>query len=209
MAPDIGTYSIQKRDSFISSPPPLVFLPNTYTTMKEPLDFGMIEVFVFTDDPVRRDIIERYWRCLNGSSFAEPLSSIEGEYGLTRGGILQVVHADSRAISKVIQCRSCDRMREFRSRKDFRETPTQSTFVCDKCSQEEGADESASAGQMESISPGQEQDFFKVESASAGGPSGTPEEPQKSRDETLRRIVRLLSRATEQLDEISQQLGNA
>lgn len=113
----------------------------------------MIRLDITTEDPSYRDIIRRYWKLDTGSRFAEPLSAIEEDHGLTRGGILSIVRTHSRAISKVHQCGECGREKEFHSRKEYRETPTQTSYCCAECQAEGTEGEEPHRSTLDSVAP--------------------------------------------------------
>lgn len=96
----------------------------------------MIDLRIHTDDPRRRELIKRYWTLdERGSDFDEPFSDLKEDFGLARGGIVGIVRSDSTAVSGVHRCTGCGRRKTFDCRKEFRDTPTQKAFVCERCAE--------------------------------------------------------------------------
>ncbi len=184
----------------------------------------MIDLQIHTDDPRRRELIERYWRLAQGGGdFAEPLDTLKEEFGLSRGGIVGIVRAESTAESGVHLCTGCGDPKEFDCRKDYRSTPKQRPFVCQDC-----ATKSANAGPEDEQPSRSPQDPSRAQARSEangrseaqdsgkGAPADPPEKVAKSRPEetvskeglqqSLHQLAQLLDEASQHAKRLSDQI---
>jgi hypothetical protein len=106
--------------------------------------FPMIDLEILTDDQRKRELIQRYWKLgSSGNDFSVSLKTLKAEFELSRGAILGIVRSNSRAVSRIHQCK-CGSRKEFDSRKDFRSTPKQKPYVCQECQEAESGEDAGS-----------------------------------------------------------------
>jgi predicted transcriptional regulator len=149
----------------------------------------MIDVQYKTDDPKRREIVERYFATDERGRFLEDVSEIASDHGMTWKQILSIVRSCSTALSTVHRCEICGRQKEFTSRQDIRENRTMGAYLCSRKCREKYRRE--------------EQDRRAVEEE-------TPEPTEKHSERLLRQVAgqvtEALSNVKNELDTISDKL---
>jgi len=98
---------------------------------------AMIDIHYETDDPKRRELVDRYFATNERGQFVENVTDIAADYGMTWKQVLAIVRSCCTALSSVHRCEVCDRRKEFTSRKDIRENRTMDTFTCARCRREQ------------------------------------------------------------------------
>ena len=141
----------------------------------------MIDLRIHTSDPRRRELIRRYWKLgPGGSDFAEPFEALKSDFGLSRGGIVGIVRSDSTAFSGIHRCSGCGKRKEFDCRKDFRDTPKQKPYTCEKCANAR-REQAGAARRQAAVETPKEEGASKPEGAP--GPEGISKEKKISREE--------------------------
>jgi hypothetical protein len=149
----------------------------------------MIDVEYKTDDPERREIVDRYLAMDERGRFIERVSEIASDYDITWKQVLSVVRSSSTILSTVHWCEVCGSRKEFTSRKDIRENRAMDTYLCSRDCREKKRQEEASTESDQETPPDAE---------------------ERSRERLLRkrvgRVTEALSGVTEKLSTISSEL---
>lgn len=151
----------------------------------------MIDVTYETDDPERREIVDRYLAMDERGRFIEKVSEIASDYEITWKQVLSVVRSSSTILSTVHWCEVCENRKEFTSRKDIRENRAMDTYLCSKdCRDEKKRRE--------------EEKSSKEDQEVLCGASEAPRE--RLLRKRLGRVTEALSGLTEKLNTISSEL---
>ncbi|WP_259053004.1 hypothetical protein [Salinibacter ruber] len=149
----------------------------------------MIDVEYKTDDPERREIVDRYLAMDDRGRFIEKVSEIASDYEITWKQVLSVVRSSSTIRSTVHWCEVCGSRKEFTSRKDIRENRAMDTYLCSRDCRAEKRQE---------------------ETSTESGQETPPNAAEQSRERLLRervgRVTEALSGVTEKLSTISSEL---
>lgn len=97
---------------------------------------SMIEIKYETDNPERREIVERYFDMDDRGRFLEDVTEIAADYGMTWKQVVSVVRSSSTALSTVHRCEVCGKRKEFTSRQDIRENRTTGIHLCSRVCRE-------------------------------------------------------------------------
>ena len=149
----------------------------------------MIDVEYKTDDPERREIVDRYLAMDDRGRFIEKVSEIASDYEITWKQVLSVVRSSSTIRSTVHWCEVCGSRKEFTSRKDIRENRAMDTYLCSRDCREKKRQEETST-ETDQKTP--------------------PDAAERYRERLLRkrvgRVTEALSGVTEKLSTISSEL---
>ncbi len=150
----------------------------------------MIDVEFKTDDPERREIVDRYLAMDDRGRFIEKVSEIASDYEITWKQVLSVVRSSSTIRSTVHWCEVCGSRKEFNSRKDIRENRAMDTYLCSKDCRDKKKK--------------REEECSKADQGSLYGVSEAPKEQLLRK--RVGQVTEALSGVTEKLSTISSEL---